>query len=178
MTEEEAKLVAGRLETAVDVLVRTRTLVYKCLEFFLISQLHDETSMDLDPLDIMLDRKHGATVETIQAQELAQSAYDNLRRILPDLQPTKGSLKIPLGTPQQALAVEIHSAIRTHFARIPEVIVSKMKKIGWQDGVIPQLKSDQPDDEDDDQELSDADEDDTGSTKCTFKPGHIKSWWL
>ncbi|KAF9931582.1 hypothetical protein BGZ65_004849, partial [Modicella reniformis] len=54
-----------------------------------------------DPLDIMLDRKHGVTVvrnlialvlngfkdsekkptsiqETIQAQELAQSAYDNL----------------------------------------------------------------------------------------------------
>jgi hypothetical protein len=159
MTEEEAKLVAGRLESAVDILARTKMLVYKCLELFLISHLHDEASMDLDPsengskdadpLDIILDRKHGATVvrnlvalvlnghveskkshtsnqESIRSQELAQSTYDNLRGILTDLQAVKGSSTIPLGHPQQALAVEIHSALRTHFTRIPEIVVSKV----------------------------------------------------
>ncbi|KAG0195296.1 hypothetical protein BGX31_006455, partial [Mortierella sp. GBA43] len=144
-------------------------------------------------------RKHGATVvrnlvalvlnghsdskksptsnqESIRSQELAQLTYDNLRGILTDLQAVKGSSTIPLGHPQQALAVEIHSALRTHFARIPEIIVSKMKKIGWQDEVIPQLESDHLDDEDD--EDMDMDEYDTGGTKRTFRLGHIRTWWL
>lgn len=158
MTNEEAKLVAGRVETVVDALAKTRMFVYKSIELFLISQLHAETSMDLDPsedalekgpLDLILDREHGATVvrnlvalvlngsaepgkgakidqETIRAQELAQSVYDNLREVLLDLKAMKGPSKVPLGIPQQALAQEIHAAIRTHFARLPEVIVSRV----------------------------------------------------
>lgn len=153
MTDGEAKLVAGRLETAVDLLTKTRSLVYKCLELFLISHL---TSMDPENvaqeeslLDLVLHRTHGFTVirnlvalvlngvantekkpssdqDTVRAQQLAQSMYDNLRDVLPDLQAIKGRSKIPLGTSQQALGEEIHRAIRAHFARLPETVVSKV----------------------------------------------------
>ncbi|KAF9947431.1 hypothetical protein BGZ65_008814, partial [Modicella reniformis] len=48
LNEDEANLVAGRLDTAVSILAKTRMTVYKCIELLLISQLSGENGAAMD----------------------------------------------------------------------------------------------------------------------------------
>jgi len=215
---ENAKDVAGCLETAADVLTTTRMITYWCLEHLVVGNLlkeaervqeaqHDlsldpqtETNQDPQvqslqteaiadqqaqheppqaeatpdqqaqngstqtvasadqqpgsPLDLLLDRQHGETVirnmialvlngkidgrgrtpthpEAIQARELARSVYESMKKLYHDhtleyWKPTNGTAKLPLSIPQGELAREMHTAIRTHFARLPGVVVAKV----------------------------------------------------
>lgn len=191
---DNAKDVAGCLETAADVLTTTRITTYQCIEYLVASNLlavqapvhqdnplgpqieasadqqahslqiepssqdeSTETEVIVDqqqPLDLLLDRQHGETIvrnvialvlngridgrgrkathpEAVQAREVAQSVYDDMKRLYRDQTsedwvPTNSSAKLHLSIPQGELAHEIHTAIRTHFARLPGVIVAKV----------------------------------------------------
>ncbi|KAG0283858.1 hypothetical protein BGZ98_006153, partial [Dissophora globulifera] len=156
---------------------------------------------ELDLLDFILDKVHGTNLirnlialvlngvlgsqgrpltdpTSIRVRELAQSMYDDLCEVLPDLTPVKDDLAMALSIPQAEMAVEIRAAIRTHFGRMPELIVSKMKKIGRAPSTIPELDAEQDDDElaedtDEEQDDTESGEDD----KYRFPPGHILKWW-
>ncbi|KAF9342201.1 hypothetical protein BGX34_008578, partial [Mortierella sp. NVP85] len=101
--------------------------------------------------------------EAIQARELAQSVYESMKKlyhdhILEDWKPTNSIAKLPLSIPQGELAHEMHTAIRTHFARLPGVVVAKMERLGFKD--IPQLKPEL-------QQVADDQEEDPGVTVDT-----------
>jgi hypothetical protein len=104
----------------------------------------------MDPLDLLLHKSHGATIVrnligmvlrgqvertkggTLPKSELAAMAskiagemYQELCLVLPDLK-CSNPKDIPLGVPVMEMAVNVHSAIRTHFRRLPELIVNKV----------------------------------------------------
>ncbi|KAK3814455.1 MAG: hypothetical protein J3Q66DRAFT_37783 [Benniella sp.] len=156
------------------------------------------------PLDLLLDRQHGETVirnlialvlngkidgrgrkpthpEATQARELAQSVYESMKKLYQDhtsqdWKPTNSTAKLPLSIPQGELAREMHTAIRTHFARLPGVVVAKMEKLGFKD--IPQLKPELQrvaDDQKEEPEVIIDTEDKDKAIK--FDKDHIKTWW-
>ncbi|KAK3829157.1 MAG: hypothetical protein J3Q66DRAFT_364198 [Benniella sp.] len=156
------------------------------------------------PLDLLLDRQHGETVvrnlialvlngkidgkgrkpthpEATQARELAQSVYESMKKLYQDhtsqdWKPTNGTAKLPLSIPQGELAREMHTTIRTHFARLPGVIVAKMEKLGFKD--IPQLKPDLQRVADGQKENPEVIIDTEDKDKAIkFDKGHIKTWW-
>ncbi|KAF9921380.1 hypothetical protein BGZ65_010399, partial [Modicella reniformis] len=136
LTASEISIIRERLEAATDILNKTRIMIYKSLEFFILDTLRSPNEAG-DSLDVILDKTHGDTLvrnlitlilncaKAIQARALARSIYDDMCKELPDLKPFKGSQDIPLSIPQSELAREILSALRTHFGRLPETIVSK-----------------------------------------------------
>ncbi|KAG0330455.1 hypothetical protein BGZ99_003026 [Dissophora globulifera] len=95
---------------------------------------------------------------SMRVRELAHSMYDDLCQVLPTLTSVKDDLAMEM-------AVEIRVAIRTHFGRMPELIVSKMKKIGRAPSTIPEQDAEQddielPEDTDEEQDDTESGEDD------------------
>jgi hypothetical protein len=109
-----------------------------------------ETKMD--PLDLILDRSHGCTlirnllsiflngpsanqmgpkpksVPAKQAQELAAETYGGLKNVLSNLPTLNDAVSpMPLSIPKADLAVEIHTAIREHFGRLPVLVTKKVR---------------------------------------------------
>jgi hypothetical protein len=150
LTADEAGIIRDRLEAAADILNKTRIMVFKGLELFILNEVRSVPQRS-EPLDVLLDKKHGYTIvrnlvalvlngaidnrgrptrdpEAIRARSSAQSIYDDLCNELPELKPMKGSCKIPLSIPQMELAREIHCNLRIHYGRLPETIVTKVTK--------------------------------------------------
>ncbi|KAG0007050.1 hypothetical protein BGZ65_010676 [Modicella reniformis] len=162
----------------------------------------------IDPLDLLLDHTHGTTIvrnllsivmkgcrrgggavprapEAIMARDTAIDIYRELCLVLPDLEAVNPK-KIPLGVPTMELAVNVHTAISTHFRRLPELIVNKefsnlskkivlvlirfpiyqMKKIGMSPDEVPDLETFEETNDDSDQ-----------YSKYEFATGHIYTWW-
>ncbi|KAF9346526.1 hypothetical protein BGX34_003829 [Mortierella sp. NVP85] len=102
----------------------------------------------MDPLDILLDRQHGKTLvrnliacflngsvsikgkkPTDTSQGSCHRNYNGMKILLPGL-PRLNSPNLPLSIPQEDLSVNIHTAIREQFGRLPLLIVDKLKKLG------------------------------------------------
>ena len=110
---------------------------------------HSEQSQR-DPLDLILDQAHGTTLvrnlfalvlngkvdargkpakdpAAMQARELAKSIYIGFCDVLQGLKPIKDSVGLlSLSKVQAEIAKEMQCAIRTHFNRLPGLIVSKV----------------------------------------------------
>jgi len=102
----------------------------------------------MDPLDILLNGKHGETLvrnliacflngsvskrgaqptgTALQVRRLATDIYDDMKRLLPDLN-RLNTTNMPLSIPQGDMAANIHSAIRLHFGRLPMLIIGKVR---------------------------------------------------
>jgi hypothetical protein len=113
------------------------------------SRMIPPKASNMAPLDLILDRAHGTTVvrnlvtllmnggdishggavakapEAIDAQQIAKEIHKELCLVFPDLEAVNPK-SMPLGVPLMELAVNIHSAIRTHFHRLPGLIVNKV----------------------------------------------------
>lgn len=104
----------------------------------------------MDPLDLLLHKDHGVTIIrnligivmrgqvertmggttpkselAIMACETAGDMYRKICLVLPNLGPSNPE-NLPLGVPLMEMAVNVHSAIRTHFRRLPELVVNKV----------------------------------------------------
>lgn len=103
-------------------------------------------------LEIILHKSHGETIVrnlislilngsisergrpttdpvAIQARTIAESVFGELKVIYPGFEPIKGSCKIPLSIPQGQMAKEVHGALRLHFAKLPQTIVTKVTEV-------------------------------------------------
>lgn len=156
LSSDDIRKIVARIDAATDILNKARIMVYKSLELFILDSLRSqpapgmiEDPQHIDPLDLILSKQDGETVirnlialmlngkiaggrppkkdsKASRARTLAQSIYNDMRTVLPDLNPVKGSLNIPLSIPQSELAREIHTSLRTHFSRLPETIISRV----------------------------------------------------
>ncbi|KAK3822835.1 MAG: hypothetical protein J3Q66DRAFT_385364 [Benniella sp.] len=146
-----------------------------------------QDSFKFDPLDLILEPTDGTTVVrnllsivlkgdvkggkpttspgVIAARETAKEIYKEFCKVLEDFEPVNPQA-IPLGSPLMELAVNVYSAIRAHFCRLPGLILNKMKKIG----ISPDPKIQTPGAEDDDL-------DEEASFRYKFTAGHIIIWW-
>ncbi|KAF9940001.1 hypothetical protein BGZ65_008581 [Modicella reniformis] len=84
-----------------------------------------------------------------------------------------------LSVPNADITVNIHTAIRTHFGRLPELITTKMTKLGWPQERIPKITmSNDEDPHNPSQETEEGEgEEEDDDTKFSFHPDHIVSWW-
>ncbi|KAF9962823.1 hypothetical protein BGZ65_007773 [Modicella reniformis] len=193
LDKEHAEQVSKHLDKAVHTSSRARIMVFKALENYIYLKVardpvgeNSSVSTALDPLDLILDPTHGTTIvrnlialvmnggrdggggttpkapQAVAAKEIAKNIYQELCLVLPGLGAVNPE-DIPLGVPRMEMAVNIHSAILTHFRRLPGLIISKMKKIGRSPETVPTLGAD--DDDPDDEEDS------------KFAAGHISTWW-
>ncbi|KAI8358157.1 hypothetical protein B0O80DRAFT_275249 [Mortierella sp. GBAus27b] len=242
MSQDEARAVAERINSAVHTMSMARIMVFKGIELLVYKHLSDKShssnmAMDLDeqestskdppiisiedtsmkesdlpmnPLDLLLDRKHGRTlVRNLsalvmngkidrgrtsndpcgkQARELAKSTYEDLSQVVPGVLPlTPESYKdMHLAVPNADICVNMHTAIRSHFRRLPELITAKMSKLRWPQGTIPNISEKDSMDETSDMNLDDKldvdDEEETTSApeddaKLSFEAGYIAKWW-
>lgn len=153
LTSLEISAVATRINQAVHILSVTRGLVFRAIEFFLYKSLDavqqgQTAGGQLDPLDMLLHRQHGATLirnlivlvltgtasvagpqargEALRARNIAVGIYHDLLEILPGLGPTNPQ-NMCLGVAQEDLSVNIHTAIREHFGRLPVLLTKKVR---------------------------------------------------
>ncbi|KAF9943849.1 hypothetical protein BGZ65_000109, partial [Modicella reniformis] len=107
----------------------------------------------------------------MQARNLAKNIYDDVKEILPGMGPTNPQ-HMALGIAQLDLSVNIHTAIRQHFGRLPVLVTKKMESVGTVD--IPQLDytthSSEADKEDEEEE-QDPEKDMLDDSKLNFKEG-------
>lgn len=155
LTSHEISTVAARIDQAVHVLSVTRGLVFKAIEHFLYKSLaatQPGQTADgcLDPLDMLLHRQHGATLirnlialvltgtvsvhgrtptgEALRARNIAAGIYRDLKEIISGLGPTNPQ-RMNLGVAQEDLSVDIHTAIREHFGRLPLLLTKKVRML-------------------------------------------------
>jgi hypothetical protein len=179
MDQDEVRIVADRINSAVHVMSMARMLIFKGVELFIYRQLADKPQpsdiMDVDapepsstkvqpihdmskvepessmnPLDLLLDKKHGRTlVRNLgalimkgridrgrgskdpcgqKARALAKSIYEDLNQAVPGVLPLDPEAyeTMHLGVPNADICVNVHTAIRTHFGRIPELVTTKV----------------------------------------------------
>ncbi|KAG0200674.1 hypothetical protein BGX31_003999, partial [Mortierella sp. GBA43] len=197
LSGSEISDIVARINEAVHILSITRQVVFKALEFFLYKSLNEDQHVvqgQMDPLDLILHKQHGETLVrnllalvlygsisgcgprstgiALQARKLAKDIYDDLKEIIPDLNPTNPN-NLPLGIVKADLAVNIRMAIREHFGRLPVLITKKLVKIGSTD--VPQLEYTDKDGDGEDNE--DTDDILIEESKLRFKTGHVKQWW-
>lgn len=110
----------------------------------------DSSTSPMDPLDLLLDKKHGKTlIRNLSslvingsigqgrasddpsgqlARELAKQIYSDMGSAFPGVMPlsTMVSGKMSLAVPNGDMAVNIHTSIRVHFGRLPELITTKV----------------------------------------------------
>jgi hypothetical protein len=157
LTSEETAAVERRINDAVHIMSLTRSIVFHGIELYVYKSLTTTVPRrtdELDPLDLLVHKDHGASFvrnlishilsgspptkgpkakkpATVQAKQLANDVYQELKDVLSDLKPTnppknKESVEMPLGIPQADMAVNILTAIRQHFGRLPGLIIKKV----------------------------------------------------
>jgi hypothetical protein len=156
LNREQATQITRRLEDAVHVASRARIVVLKAIEHYLYIKVTESpveeshpVSVEFDPLDLILDKTHGTTIVrnllslvmsggtekdtgataqasgAIAAKAIAKNIYNALCMAVPDLEPVNPA-KIPLSVARMEMATDLHSDIRTHFRKLPELIVNKV----------------------------------------------------
>jgi ribosomal protein L17 len=146
--------VAAHIEDAVHVLNSARIIAYEALSLYVIATLESpSTSTDTtntDPLDLLLTKKFSHAIvrslvtliingkiktcgseykdqKSVQSKMIAEAVYSQLISTTGKIDRLNTNKELVLNVPQKCMSHEIANNIRSHFKKLPFLIVNKVQ---------------------------------------------------